>query len=72
MLGLAAAEVGGLLKPATPAILTEVRNLSSTEFPNAVRLLPVFERQEPGRIYALMVDALLDGIEHQLGDRGIR
>ena len=68
IIGLAAAEVGGLLKPATPEILAEVGSLSSAEFPHTTRLVPTFGQQAPGRVYALMIEALLDGIEQRLGD----
>ena len=69
VLGLAAAEVGGLLRPATPEVIDEVRDLPPSAFPNTTRLVPVFEGQEPGRVYALMVETILDGIERTL-DRG--
>ena len=68
IIGLAAAEAGGLLKPATPEILAEVGSLSSAEFPHTTRLVPTFGQQAPGRVYALMIEALLDGIEQRLGD----
>lgn len=63
ILGLAAAEAGGLLQPATAEYLTEVRALSPEAFPVTTRLVPSFERQQPGRVYAMMVEILLDGIE---------
>ena len=63
ILGLAAAEAGGLLQPATPEYLAEVRGLDPESFPFTTRLLPAFAAQEPGRVYALMVNILLDGIE---------
>ena len=69
-LGLAAAEVGGLLKPATPEIIAEVKDLSPAAFPNTTRLVPVFEKQEPGRVYALMVETILDGIEQAVDQDG--
>lgn len=66
VLGLAMAEVGGMLKPATSENIAEVRSLPPSEFPMTTRLIPAFERQEPGRVYTLMVSTILDGIEELL------
>lgn len=63
VLGLASAEIGGLLKPATSADIDEVRSLPATEFPATTRLIPAFEQQQPGRVYAVMIEMLLTGIE---------
>ncbi|MDX2147611.1 MAG: TetR/AcrR family transcriptional regulator [Planctomycetota bacterium] len=62
VLGLATAEAGGLLRPASEAQLREVRALSPTQFPITTGLLSQFERQEAGRVYALMVDMLIEAI----------
>ncbi|QBF29903.1 TetR family transcriptional regulator [Thalassococcus sp. S3] len=66
LLGLAAAEVGGLLKPATPEIIAEIDRLPSADFPTMTRLLPTFADQKAGRSYETMVQVILDGIEHAL------
>ena len=66
LLGLAAAEVGGLLKPASADIIDEVDRLPSAEFPVMTRLLPAFAGQKEGRAYEAMVDVILDGIEQML------
>ncbi|WP_375595157.1 TetR/AcrR family transcriptional regulator C-terminal domain-containing protein [Algihabitans albus] len=67
ILGLAAAEVGGMLQPATAENLAEARSLPAADFPMTRRLLPAFEAQRPAEIYALMVETVLNGIE-QLRD----
>ena len=64
LLGLAAAEVAGLLKPATQDIIAEIDRLPSADFPTMTRLLPAFGDQEAGRAYETMVETILDGIEH--------
>ena len=66
ILGLAAAEVGGLLKPATSENIAEVEELSPTAFPMTTRLIPAFEQQDPGRVYGQMIEIILDGIERVL------
>ncbi|MGP1396894.1 MAG: TetR/AcrR family transcriptional regulator [Inquilinaceae bacterium] len=63
LLGLAAAEVGGLLKPATPDIIAEVASLPPADYPTMARLLPAFADQKAGRAYETMVQTVLDGIE---------
>ena len=69
VLGLAAAEVGGLLKPATPENIAEVKDLSPAAFPMTTRLIPAFEQQEPRRVYAQMIEMILDGIERALAQQ---
>ena len=66
ILGLAVAEIGGMLKPATPENIAEVKDLSPEAFPVTTRLIPAFEQQEPGRVYAQMIEMILDGIERAL------
>ena len=66
LLGLAAAEVGGLLKPATPDIIDEIERLPSEQFPVMTKLLPAFADQKAGRAYEMMVEIVLDGIEQML------
>lgn len=66
ILGLAAAEVGGMLQPATAENLAEVRNLPAADFPMTTRLVPAFEAQRPAEVYALMVETVLTGIEQLL------
>lgn len=67
ILGLAAAEVGGLLQPPSAEILDEVRGLSPTDFPTTTRLVETFADQEPGQIYDLMIETFLNGLEQSLG-----
>jgi len=62
VLGLAAAEAGGLLKPASFEQLAEVEALPDGAFALTKRLLPAFQSQEPGRAYALLIDLILNGI----------
>jgi len=63
LLGLAAAEIGGLLRPASPALMDEMRALPAAEYPIMAALVPAFAAQAQGDAYALMVEALHDGIE---------
>lgn len=62
VLGLAAAEAGGLLQPAGAAQLAEVETLRDADFPLTKRLTPAFRAQQAGRTYARMVELILDGI----------
>ncbi len=66
ILGLAAAEVGGMLQPASAENLAEARSLPAADFPMTRRLLPAFEAQQPAETYALMVETVLNGIERLL------
>lgn len=68
LLGLAAAELGGLLQPATAENLAEVKALPAEDFPVTSRLLPLYRKQRPGGIYETMLQTLLDGIEQQVPD----
>jgi AcrR family transcriptional regulator len=63
ILGLAMAEIGGMLQPVTPSDIAEVEALPPADFPITSRLVPAFKDQQPGRIYTQMVDTMLDGIE---------
>lgn len=63
LLGLAAAEVGGLLTPATPDILAEIDGLPAADFPTLTRLAPAFADQRAGQAYETMVETILNGIE---------
>ena len=66
VLGLAAAEAGGLLQPASAEMLAEAESLSPDDYPMNVRLLPAFRAQQEGRSFALMVEVILAGIERTL------
>ena len=66
LLGLAAAEVGGLLKPATLDIIDEIERLPSEQFPVMTKLLPAFADQKAGRAYEMIVEIVLNGIEQML------
>jgi len=66
VLGLAAAEIGGMLRPATPDDIAEVMALPPAEFPVTSRLVPAFKDQQPGRIYSQMIETILDGIAQGL------
>ena len=69
VLGLAAAEAGGLLQPASAEMLAEAESLSPDDYPMNVRLLPAFRAQKEGRSFALMVEAILAGIQRTLVER---
>lgn len=63
MLGMAMAEVKGLLKPVSEDVLDEIGQLSANEFPVMSRLLPSFQKQKEGSSYKTMVETVLNGIE---------
>lgn len=63
VLGLAASEAGGMLRPATATELAEVGELAPTRFPRTTALLPHIAAQQSERTYAHTVELLLDGIE---------
>lgn len=65
VLGLAASEAGGMLRPATATELAEVGELAPTRFPRTTALLPHIAAQQSERTYAHAVELLLDGIERQ-------
>lgn len=64
VLGLAASEAGGMLRPATSTQLAEVGELAPGRFPRTTALLPHIAAQRSERTYAHTVGLLLDGIEH--------
>ena len=70
VLGLAAAEAGGLLQPASADRLAELEALPAADYPLTVRLLPAVRAQQDGRSFALMVEATLAGIERMLVSPG--
>lgn len=62
VLGLAASEAGGMLRPGTPEELAEVRRLPVDGFPRTTALYPLLAAQRPGAVYARTVELLHDGI----------
>lgn len=69
LLGLAAAEVGGLLKPATPDMIAEIERLPSSDFPIMTTLLPAFAEQKAASAYEVMIEIILNGVEQMLARR---
>ena len=65
VLGLAASEAGGMLRPATTAELSEVGGLAPDRFPRTTALLPHLAAQRSEQTYAYTVQLLLDGIERR-------
>ena len=63
MLGMASAEVSGLLKPASPEVIAEIAHLSKDDYPTTKRLLPAFATQQVGRTYEAMLQVLFSGID---------
>lgn len=63
VLGLAAAEAGGLLRPASQAMLDETDQLDPKEFPQTVQLDAEFRRQAEGRAFQKALDRIMDGME---------
>lgn len=63
ILGLALAEVGGLLKPPAPDIVEEIRGLPDGAFPNVKALLRDVEQRGSDGAFRAAIDVMLDGIE---------
>ncbi|NBN63344.1 TetR family transcriptional regulator [Microvirga tunisiensis] len=63
VLGLAAAEAGGLLRPASQAMLDETDQLAPADFPHTTRLAGEFRRQVEGRAFRKALDRIMDGME---------
>ncbi|MPV67949.1 TetR/AcrR family transcriptional regulator [Burkholderia sp. BE17] len=62
VIGLAAAEAGGLTRPANDVELEEMNALSDTEYPLVRSAAPLYAQLDPEIVHDTMLDVLLDGI----------
>lgn len=62
VIGLAAAEAGGLTRPANDVELEEMNALSDTEHPLVRSAAPLYAQLDPEIVHDTMLDVLLDGI----------
>ncbi|MBR8067243.1 TetR/AcrR family transcriptional regulator C-terminal domain-containing protein [Burkholderia ambifaria] len=62
VIGLAAAEAGGLTRPANDVELAEMDALSDTAHPMVKSAAPLYARLDPAVVHDTMLDVLLDGI----------
>ncbi|MGU7783693.1 TetR/AcrR family transcriptional regulator [Burkholderia sp. PU8-34] len=62
VIGLAAAEAGGLTRPANDVELAEMAALSDAEQPLVKSAAPLYARLDPAAVHDTMLEILLDGI----------
>lgn len=62
VIGLAAAEAGGLTRPANDVGLAEMNALSDTAHPLVKSAAPLHAQLDPAAVHDTMLDVLLDGI----------
>jgi hypothetical protein len=62
VIGLAAAEAGGLTRPANDEELAEMNALSDAEYPLVRAAAPLYARLDPAAVHDTMLDVLIDGI----------
>ncbi|OXH86754.1 TetR family transcriptional regulator, partial [Burkholderia multivorans] len=67
VIGLAAAEAGGLTRPANEVELAEMDALSDTGYPLVKAAAPLYAALDPAVVHETMVEVLLDGIARQVG-----
>ncbi|AOK58230.1 TetR/AcrR family transcriptional regulator [Burkholderia ubonensis] len=65
VIGLAAAEAGGLTRPANDVELAEIDALSDAGHPLVKSAAPLYARLDPAVVHDTMLDVLLDGIAHR-------
>ncbi|WP_325088686.1 TetR/AcrR family transcriptional regulator [Burkholderia contaminans] len=65
VIGLAAAEAGGLTRAANDVELAEMEALSDTAHPLVKAAAPLYAQLDPAAVHDTMLDALLDGIAKQ-------
>ncbi|RMB08685.1 TetR/AcrR family transcriptional regulator [Eilatimonas milleporae] len=71
VLGLAMAEIGGLLRPADATALEAIDALPVADYPALHRLLPSYAAESGGRTFETTLHMLLDGIEKYIRDRDL-
>ena len=62
VIGLAAAEAGGLTRPANDVELAEMHALSDTAHPLVKSAAPLYAQLDPAAVHDTMLEVLLDGI----------
>ncbi|WP_261525956.1 TetR/AcrR family transcriptional regulator [Burkholderia multivorans] len=67
VIGLAAAEAGGLTRPANDIELAEMDALSDAGYPLVKAAAPLYAALDPEVVHETMVEVLLDGIARQVG-----
>ncbi|KWF76109.1 TetR family transcriptional regulator [Burkholderia cepacia] len=65
VIGLAAAEAGGLTRAANDVELSEMAALSDAAHPLVKAAAPLYAQLDPAAVHDTMLDVLLDGIEKQ-------
>ncbi|VWD58626.1 TetR family transcriptional regulator [Burkholderia lata] len=65
VIGLAAAEAGGLTRAANDVELAEMEALSDAAHPLVKAAAPLYAQLDPAAVHDTMLDVLLDGIEKQ-------
>jgi hypothetical protein len=65
VIGLAAAEAGGLTRAANDVELAEMEALSDTAHPLVKAAAPLYAQLDPTAVHDTMLDVLLDGIAKQ-------
>ncbi|KWC73360.1 TetR family transcriptional regulator [Burkholderia cepacia] len=65
VIGLAAAEAGGLTRAANDVELAEMAALSDAAHPLVKAAAPLYAQLDPAAVHDTMLDVLLDGIEKQ-------
>ncbi|RQT02534.1 TetR family transcriptional regulator [Burkholderia contaminans] len=65
VIGLAAAEAGGLTRAANDVELAEMEALSDTAHPLVKAAAPLYAQLDPAAVHDTMLDVLLDGIAKQ-------
>lgn len=68
VIGLAAAEAGGLTRPANDVELAEIDALSDAEHPLVKSAAPLYAQLDPAVVHDTMLNVLLDGIERRVQD----
>ncbi|KVL03997.1 TetR/AcrR family transcriptional regulator [Burkholderia cepacia] len=66
VIGLAAAEAGGLTRAANDVELAEMEALSDTAHPLVKAAAPLYAQLDPAAVHDTMLDVLLDGIAKQV------
>lgn len=66
IIGLAASEAGGLLRPADDADLQDIQRLPNQGFELTKKLAPAFNAIESGQVFAYTVNLFIEGIKKAL------
>lgn len=66
IIGLAASEAGGLLRPADETDVQDIENLPDQGFELTKKLAPAFQAVESGQVFAYTVNLFIEGIRKAL------